>query len=133
MKTVLLSTLAAVAIAATASTAAAQLLMTSNNGGSRHIVRIDDNRYYDLPFGVKIEKPYKDPNDSDWGDSDYSNEEIKSPQWIARNLERNDYEVISEPDLVGRSYRVMAIDPNGRDVKMRVDARSGEIERIDFI
>jgi hypothetical protein len=70
-------------------------------------------------------------NDS-WQGSDYSNRDVKSPRWIVRNLERNDYSNISDPVLEDRSYRVWAVDPSGRDVKLPIDAYSGEIERIDF-
>jgi hypothetical protein len=144
MRTALLTTLAAGVIAATASTAEAAPFKLAHSDSSSQIVPVEDERYYDLPFGVKIEKPYQDrqydenddhyryDNEDPWRDSGYTSRDVKSPGWIVRNLERNDYRDISDPVLEGRSYRVWAIDPTGRDVKLLIDAESGAIERIDY-
>lgn len=142
MRNVLLATLAAVAIAATGSIAGAAPFAVAPSGPSSRIIAVENERYYELPFGMRIEKPhqdrdyyddnrYNDYNDS-WRDSGYTDRDVKSPGWIVRNLERNDYSDISEPVREGNSYRVWAVDPNGRDVKLLIDAQSGEIERIDF-
>jgi hypothetical protein len=138
MKSILLSGFAAAVIATVSSAGAAPLKPMVDNPAD-DIIRVQE---YQLPFELRFGSPdqnqdsdYRDDwnDESSYRDSDYDSD-IKSPRWIARHLERNDYRVLSEPDLGPKRafYRVMAINPDGREVKLLVGSRTGRIERIDF-
>ncbi len=55
---------------------------------------------------------------------------ILPPHAIVRHLHQNDFSYISQPVLAGRFYQVKALDPNGRKVKLYVDAYSGRIAKV---
>lgn len=61
-----------------------------------------------------------------WGDADNYGDVIP-PRAIAKWLKRHDYTYITRPVLSGRFYQVKAIAPNGRKVKLYIDAYSGRI------
>jgi hypothetical protein len=50
-----------------------------------------------------------------------------SPDEVVRDLERMNFHDISEPVRRGDVYLVYAIDPEGEDVELTVDAESGRI------
>jgi hypothetical protein len=50
-----------------------------------------------------------------------------SPDEVVRELERRNFHNISEPVRRGRVYLVYAVDPEGQDVELTVDAESGRI------
>jgi hypothetical protein len=50
-----------------------------------------------------------------------------SPDDIVRDLERRNFHNISEPVRRGPVYMLYAVDPDGRDVELSVDADSGRI------
>jgi hypothetical protein len=39
-----------------------------------------------------------------------------------RNLEQSDFRYISRPVLSGRFYQVKAVNPNGKKIKLYIDA-----------
>jgi hypothetical protein len=138
MKGILVSTLTAAAVTAMASAEAAPLRPSMADDPVNNLVRVQE---YQLPFELRFGTPQRDQYRDDWNDdrsddSYYESDrrDIKSPQWIVRHLERNDYTVLSKPDLgpEGMFYRVRAINPDGREVKLRLEARTGRIDRIDF-
>ncbi len=47
-----------------------------------------------------------------------------------RNLERSDYRYISSPVLIGKFYQVKAVNPNGKKVKLYIDAYTGQIVKV---
>jgi hypothetical protein len=55
---------------------------------------------------------------------------VVAPQSIVHSLYRQGFSYISEPLLSGQFYQVKAIDPNGRKVKLYIDAYSGRIAKV---
>jgi uncharacterized membrane protein YkoI len=55
-----------------------------------------------------------------------------SPDSIVRELERRNFHRISQPVQHGNVYLVYAIDPNGQDVELSVDAYDGRIVRSRY-
>src|SRR5262245_34956797 len=55
---------------------------------------------------------------------------VLPPQVIVHNLYRSGFSSISQPLLAGQFYQVKAIDPNGRKVKLYVDAYYGRIAKV---
>ena len=125
MKNVLLSACAAIVLTLGASAGSA-----------------DDNRYYD-------NNGYYDNGGNSWQyqNQDYDNygnygnygnggygsgyrPDIVSPRWIVRNVRHQGFSYISRPALAGRFYQVKARDPNGRKVKLYIDAYSGQIVKV---
>ena len=47
-----------------------------------------------------------------------------------RNLEQSDFRYISRPVLSGRFYQVKAVNPNGKKVKLYIDAYTGQIVKV---
>jgi hypothetical protein len=71
---------------------------------------------YRSPYGdVSPDEEYR----SSYGDV--------SPDEVVRDLERMNFHDISEPVRRGGVYLVYAIDPEGQDVELTVDAESGRI------
>jgi hypothetical protein len=56
--------------------------------------------------------------------------DVLPPQAIVRDLQRNNFTYVSPPLLEGRFYQVKALDPDGRKVKLYVDAHSGRIAKV---
>jgi uncharacterized membrane protein YkoI len=54
------------------------------------------------------------------------------PEAIVRELERRDFHRISDPVQHGRMYLVYAVDPNGQDVELSIDAYDGRIVRSRY-
>lgn len=53
------------------------------------------------------------------------------PPWaIVPDLQQGDFSYISQPVLDGQFYRVKAVDPRGRRVKLYVDAYSGRVLKV---
>jgi hypothetical protein len=52
------------------------------------------------------------------------------PHVIVRYLHRSGFSYISRPALAGRFYQIKARDPNGRKVKLYVDAYNGRIVKV---
>lgn len=50
-----------------------------------------------------------------------------SPDDIVRELERRNFHNISDPVQRGHTYLVYAVDPEGQDVELTIDADSGRI------
>jgi hypothetical protein len=55
---------------------------------------------------------------------------VLPPYEIVRYLDQSGFSCISQPALAGRFYQVKALDPNGRKVKLYVDAYSGRIAKV---
>ena len=55
---------------------------------------------------------------------------VLPPYEIVRYLHQSGFSYISPPALAGRFYQVKALDPNGRKVKLYVDAYSGRIAKV---
>jgi peptidase YpeB-like protein len=136
MKRILIATCAAIVVATTgAVSASAGQFAAPANSGSGAIIRVDDNRYYDDGYYDRgdYNSQYQYQNrgyNDDWRYSDYDNRGIVSPRWIVRNLERSDYRYISRPVLSGRFYQVKAVNPNGKKVKLFIDAYTGQIVKV---
>jgi hypothetical protein len=62
----------------------------------------------------------------------YGNYGVLPPHVIVRNLQRSNFSYISRPLLSGRLYQLKARDPNGRKVKLYVDAYNGRIVRVKY-
>ena len=86
--------------------------------------------HYDRRFGGGYRSPADGDNDwnrnRDYG-NDHGNYGVLAPNLIARSLSRKNYSAITRPVLSGQFYQVKAIDPRGRNVKLYVDAYSGQI------
>ena len=67
-----------------------------------------------------------------WGNDGYYGDVIP-PRAIVKWLKRRDYTYITRPMLSGRFYQVKAIAPNGRKVKLYIDAYSGRIVKTKRI
>jgi hypothetical protein len=135
MRNILCATCAAIVVATGAVGASAGQFTAPTGSGSGAIIRVDDNRYYDDGYsgGGDYNSQYQYQNrgyNDDWRNSDYGNRGIVSPRWIVRNLERSDYRYISRPVLSGRFYQVKAVNPNGKKVKLFIDAYSGQIVKV---
>lgn len=77
-------------------------------------------------------------NDSDYGWNNGSGDhgyygDVIPPRAIVKWLKRRDYTYITRPMLAGRFYQVKAIAPNGRKVKLYIDAYSGRIVKAKRI
>ena len=79
----------------------------------------DDGRYYDNGYG----------DNGNYGNDGYG-QGIVSPPAVVSVVESNNFQVISQPVLSGRFYQVKAIAPNGKKVKVYVDAFSGRIAKV---
>jgi len=53
-----------------------------------------------------------------------------SPRSIVQDLQYQGFSNISRPALAGQFYQVKAIDPNGKKVKLYIDAYSGRIVKV---
>ena len=126
MKNILLSACAAVVIATGASAASAGDIVVRHDDLSGTIIRVDDFR----PGYGWHDNGYNNYGNGYGNYSDYRQHGVVSPRWIVRNLQRADYRYISRPVLYGRYYQVKAVHPNGRKVKLYIDAYSGRIVRI---
>jgi len=65
----------------------------------------------------------------------YNNNQSNSqvpPDEVVRELERRNFHRISEPVQHGRIYLVYAVDPNGQDVELSIDAYDGRIVRSRY-
>ena len=83
----------------------------------------DDGRYYD--------NGYDDNGNYGYGQGNYGyGQGIVSPPAVVSEVESNNFQVISQPVLSGRFYQVKAIAPNGKKVKVYVDAYSGRIAKV---
>jgi hypothetical protein len=60
----------------------------------------------------------------------YGNYGVLPPHAIVRYLHRSGFSYISRPALAGRFYQVKARDPNGRKVKLYIDAYNGRIAKV---
>lgn len=131
MRSILLATSAAAIVAtATVGASAGQFAAPGDEPGVS--IRVDDNRYYDDGYYNDGGYQYRDNGyyDSGPGWSNGAYGQPVSPRWIVRNLQRSDYRYISRPILSGRFYQVKAINPNGKKVKLYIDAYSGEIVKV---
>ena len=135
MKRVLFATCAAIVVATGAVGASAGQFAAPDGSGSGAVIRVDDNRYYDDGYNGSGDSDsqyrYQDRGyDNDWRNVDYDHRDVISPRWIVRNLERSDYRYISRPVLSGRFYQVKAVNPNGKKVKLYIDAHTGQIVKV---
>jgi opacity protein-like surface antigen len=136
MKNVLFAAGAALVVATSAVGASAgQPAAPVGGGGAGAIIRIDDNRYYDDGYygggDSSWQYQYQDRGyNDDWRDADYGRRDAISPRWIVRNLERSNYRYISRPVLNGRFYQVKAVNPNGKKVKLYIDAYTGQLVKV---
>jgi hypothetical protein len=132
MKNVLFAACAAMIAATGALGASAGQFNAPAGSRSDALIRVDDNRYYDDSY--YYDSGYQDRGYYDsqrgWYDDRYSRHDMVSPRWIVRNLERSEYRYISRPMLSGRFYQVKAINPNGKKVKLYIDAYSGRIVKV---
>ena len=60
----------------------------------------------------------------------YRNYGVVPPYAIVHYLQRSGFSYISQPTLSGRFYQLKARDPNGRKVKLYVDAYNGRIVKV---
>jgi hypothetical protein len=60
----------------------------------------------------------------------YGNYGVMPPYAIVRYLHQSGFSYISRPALSGRFYQLKALDPNGRKVKLYVDAYDGRIVKV---
>jgi hypothetical protein len=60
----------------------------------------------------------------------YGNYRVLPPRVIVRYLYRSGFSYISQPALAGQFYQIKARDPNGRKVKLYVDAYNGRIVKV---
>jgi hypothetical protein len=60
----------------------------------------------------------------------YGNYGVLPPYAIVRYLHRSGFSYISQPALTGRFYQLKARDPNGRKVKLYIDAYNGHIVKV---
>ena len=67
-----------------------------------------------------------------WGNDGYYGDVIP-PRAIVKWLKHRDYTYITRPMLSGRFYQVKAIAPNGRKMKLYIDAYSGRIVKTKRI
>src|SRR5262249_35381262 len=135
MKSILFASCAAIVVATGALSASAGQFAAPSDSDSGTIIRVDDNRYYDDNYygNGDYDSQYRYQNNgynNDWRNTDYDNRGIVSPRWIVHNLERSDYRYISRPVLSGRFYQVKAVNPNGKKVKLFIDAYSGQIVKV---
>jgi peptidase YpeB-like protein len=118
MRTILFATCAAI-IAATAAFDASAGQFAAPTAGPTAVIPVDDNGYYN-DGGPTYGQPgtYNSGYDS------------IPPQSIVENLASSGYRNISDPVLSGRFYQVKAINPNGRKVKLYIDAYTGQIVKV---
>jgi Peptidase propeptide and YPEB domain len=55
---------------------------------------------------------------------------VVSPRSIVQGLQQQGFSYISRPALAGQFYQVKARDPNGKKVKLYIDASSGRIVKV---
>jgi len=55
---------------------------------------------------------------------------VVPPQTIMHSLYRQGFSSVSQPMLAGQFYQVKARDPNGRKVKLWIDAYNGRIAKV---
>jgi hypothetical protein len=67
--------------------------------------------------------------EGDRGEDTTRSDRPVSQRSIVRNLELNDFHDISRPVLNGGNYNVYAVDPDGQDVELVIDASNCEIVR----
>jgi hypothetical protein len=132
----------------------------NDNGPSGPVIGVGDNRYYDNGYNSNdySSQGYGD-EDSDYsygsqgygnqgygsqgygsqgygnqgygnGGYGYGNYGVLPPHAIVRYLHRSGFSYISRPALAGRFYQVKARDPNGRRVKLYIDAYNGRIAKV---
>ena len=133
MRIALFAACAAIIVTAgVVSASAAQFTVPPSGSGT--VVRVDDNRYYDDGYydnsGYQNRGYYYDDSQRGWSNDSYGDRQIVSPRWIVRNLEQSDFRYISRPVLSGRFYQVKAVNPNGKKVKLYIDAYSGRIVKV---
>jgi hypothetical protein len=56
--------------------------------------------------------------------------DVVSPRAIVHDLRMQGFSYISRPALAGQFYQVKARDPNGKKVKLSIDAYSGRIAKV---
>jgi hypothetical protein len=153
MKTFLLSAGGAVLIATAALPASAGQFTMNDNGPSGPIIAVGDDRYYDNGYNGNWRYPPQGYGDQDgnhgygnrgygngygsghgYGNGGYGyrygNYGVVPPHVIVRRLHWNGFSYISRPVLSGQFYQIKARDPNGRKVKLWVDAYNGRIVRV---
>jgi opacity protein-like surface antigen len=133
MKNVLFAAGAALVVATSAVGASAGQPAAPAGGDAGAIIRIDDNRYYDDGYYGGGDSSWQYQNrgyNDDWRNADYGRRDAVSPRWIVRNLERSNYRYISRPVLSGRFYQVKAVNPNGKKVKLYIDAYTGQLVKV---
>jgi hypothetical protein len=133
MKNVLFAACAAMIVATGAFGASAGQFTAPAGSGSGALIRVDDNRYYDDSYYYDSgyqDRGYYDDSQRGWSNDGYGRHDMVSPRWIVRNLQRSDYRYISRPVLSGRFYQVKAVNPNGKKVKLYIDAYSGRIVKV---
>ena len=160
MKTILLSACAAALIAAAASSASAGQFTMNDNGPSGPIIGVGDNRSYDdngyngNDWRNQSQGYGDEDSDYSYGNQrygsqgygnqgygnqgygnggygyNYGNYGVVPPHVIVRHLHRSGFSYISRPALAGRFYQIKARDPNGRKVKLYVDAYNGRIVKV---
>jgi len=60
----------------------------------------------------------------------YGNYGVVPPYAIVHYLQRSGFSYISRPELSGRFYQLKARDPNGRKVKLYIDAYNGHVVKV---
>jgi hypothetical protein len=151
MKTLLLSACAAAMIAAAAAPASAGQFTMNDNGPSGPIIAAGDSRYYDDDGPSDNDWRYPSQGYGDQGNYGYGNQRygngygygnsygygngygnygVVPPYAIVRYLDRSGFSYITQPALSGRFYQVKARDPNGRKVKLWIDAYNGHIVKV---
>jgi hypothetical protein len=159
MKTILLSACAAALIATAALPASAGQFTMNDNGPSGPIMGVGDNRYYDdngyggdgypsqgYGYGYGDEDNDYGYGNQGYGNRGYGNQGygnggygygygygnygVVPPHVIVRHLHRSGFSYITRPALAGRFYQVKARDPNGRKVKLYIDAYNGRIVKV---
>ena len=118
MRNILFATCAAI-IAATAAFGASAGQFAAPTAGSSALIRIDDNGYYNDGGPTYVEP----------GTYNSGYDPIP-PESIVQSLANSAYRNISDPVLSGRFYQVKAINPNGKKVKLYIDAYTGQIVKV---
>ena len=148
--------IATVATTGASSAFAGQFTM-NDNGPSGAIIGAGDDRYYDNNgyngYDWRNQSQGYGDDDSDYGygnqgygNQDYDNQgygnrgygygngygnyAVVSPYAIVHYLHRSGFSYISQPALTGRFYQLKARDPNGRKVKLYIDAYNGRIVKV---
>lgn len=136
---------AAVAALGTSAVASADQLDSPQKTDLRPgVIRVDDGRYYDngnSDNGSNQWQYQSQPNDDNrdvqrgldtLGKFLGTDRDELPPDAVVRELERRDYHDISRPVLNGRVYQVYAVDPDGQDVELFVDANNGQIVKTRY-